>query len=64
MTDKWDANNTIHQELAHKIEIGNGIPEMRSIARAREALKNVGFEIQHEEDLADRPDDVPWYYPL
>ena len=64
MTDKWDASNATHQELAHKIEIGNGIPEMRSIARAREALKSVGFEILHEEDLADRPDDVPWYYPL
>lgn len=64
MTDKWDPSNPSHKELAHKIEIGNGIPEMRSISRSREALKNVGFEIIHEEDLADRPDDVPWYYPL
>ncbi|KAJ3472421.1 hypothetical protein NLI96_g13353 [Meripilus lineatus] len=64
MTDTWDATNPSHKELAHKIEIGNGIPEMRSINSAREALKKVGFEIIHEEDLADRPDEIPWYYPL
>ncbi|KAF7794902.1 hypothetical protein EIP86_006045 [Pleurotus ostreatoroseus] len=64
MTDRWDPAIPEHKELAHQIEIGNGIPEMRPIAKARQALINVGFEILHEEDLAERPDDVPWYYPL
>lgn len=64
MTDKWDPSIPEHKELAHMIEIGNGIPEMRPIAMAREALVKVGFEILHEEDLAERPDEVPWYYPL
>lgn len=64
MTDRWDPAIPEHKELAHQIEIGNGIPEMRPIAKAREALKTVGFEILHEEDLAERPDDVTWYYPL
>lgn len=64
MTDKWDPSIPAQKELAHQIEIGNGIPEMRPIAKAREALVKVGFEIQHEEDLADRPDPVAWYYPL
>lgn len=64
MTDRWDPSIPMHKELAHKIEIGNGIPEMRHIAKARAALKNVGFEILHEEDLAERPDAIPWYYPL
>jgi sterol 24-C-methyltransferase len=64
MTDTWDPSIPAHKELAHDIEIGNGIPEMRSVQKAREALKTVGFEIEHEEDLADRPDEVPWYYPL
>lgn len=64
MTDEWDASNPEHKALAHQIELGNGIPEMRPLRQAREALKNVGFEIEHEEDLADRPDEVPWYYPL
>ena len=64
MTDRWDPAIPEHKELAHKIELGNGIPEMRPIAKSREALVNVGFEIEHEEDLAERPDPVPWYYPL
>ncbi len=37
---------------------------MRSINACRTALQNVGFEILHEEDLADRDDPVRWHYPL
>lgn len=54
MTDEWDPSIPQHKSIAHGIEIGNGIPEMRSIAACRKALKNVGFEILKEEDLADR----------
>jgi sterol 24-C-methyltransferase len=64
MTDAWDPSNPSHKALAHEIEIGNGIPEMRLLRKSREALKSVGFIIEHEEDLAERPDEVPWYYPL
>ena len=64
MTDRWDPAVPAHKELAHQIEIGNGIPEMRPLALAREAVLNVGFELVLEEDLAERPDEVPWYYPL
>lgn len=64
MSDVWDPSIPSHKELAHQIELGNGIPEMRSLASARQALVDVGFQIQHEEDLADRSDEVPWYYPL
>lgn len=64
MTDDWDPSIPEHKALAHQIELGNGIPEMRPLRLARQALKDVGFEIEHEEDLADRADVVPWYYPL
>ncbi|KAG9104866.1 Delta(24)-sterol C-methyltransferase [Ceratobasidium sp. 370] len=64
MTDAWDPSIPEHKDIAHGIEVGDGIPEMRTIKQARQALKNVGFEILHEEDLADRPDPIPWYYPL
>jgi sterol 24-C-methyltransferase len=64
MTDAWDPSIPEHKTLAHEIELGNGIPEMRPLAMAREAIKNVGFELVHEEDLAERDDVVPWYYPL
>ncbi|KAG9041765.1 Delta(24)-sterol C-methyltransferase [Tulasnella sp. UAMH 9824] len=64
MTDAWDPSIPEHKAIAHGIEIGDGIPEMRTRKDARKALVNVGFEIEHEEDLADRPDPIPWYYPL
>ncbi|OCH86498.1 hypothetical protein OBBRIDRAFT_797119 [Obba rivulosa] len=64
MTDAWDPSIPLHKEIAHGIELGNGIPEMRPLKKARDALLAVGFEIEHEEDLAERPDEVPWYYPL
>lgn len=64
MTDKWDPAEPSHVALQHEIELGNGIPEMRPIATARAALQTVGFTLEHDEDLAERPDVVPWYYPL
>ena len=64
MTDSWDPSIPEHKAVAHQIELGNGIPEMRPLRMARQALKTVGFEIEHEEDLAARPDPIPWYYPL
>lgn len=64
MTDDWDPSVPEHKALAHQIELGNGIPEMRPIRKSREALNTVGFQIEHEEDLAARPDVIPWYYPL
>jgi sterol 24-C-methyltransferase len=64
MTDDWDPSIPEHKALAHQIELGNGIPEMRSISKSREALKTVGFRIELEDDLAARPDTIPWYYPL
>jgi sterol 24-C-methyltransferase len=58
MTDAWDASNPAHKKSAHGIEVGDGIAEMRSIKAARNALNAVGFEVLHEEDLADRPDEI------
>jgi len=64
MTDRWDPSIPAHKTLAHEIELGNGIPEMRPWTKARQAFHTVGFDVEHEEDLAERPDAVPWYYPL
>ena len=64
MTDDWDPSIPEHKALAHEIELGNGIPEMRPLSKSRDALKTVGFNVEHEEDLAERPDEVKWYYPL
>ncbi|EDO17649.1 hypothetical protein Kpol_1004p23 [Vanderwaltozyma polyspora DSM 70294] len=64
MTDKYDASNPEHRKIAYEIELGDGIPKMFECQVARDALKNVGFDIIVDEDLADQDDEVPWYYPL
>jgi len=64
MTDAWDPSVASHKKISHGIEVGDGIAEMRTIKQARQALKTVGLELLHEEDLADRPDKIKWYYPL
>lgn len=58
MTDRYDPSVPYHRKISHGIELGNGIPEMRKIDNARQALKTVEFEILHDEDLADRPDEI------
>lgn len=64
MTDIYDKSNAEHRRVAHGIEVGDGIPEMRDIKVTRAALKEVGFSIERDEDLADNDDPLPWYYPL
>jgi sterol 24-C-methyltransferase len=64
MTDDWDPSHPEHKKVAHEIELGNGIPEMRPLAQARAAIKSVGFEVEVDEDLAERDDAITWYYPL
>lgn len=64
MTDRYDESNPEHRKIAYEIELGDGIPKMFSATVAREALRNVGFEIVENRDLADEDDEIPWYYPL
>jgi sterol 24-C-methyltransferase len=64
MTERWDPSIPEHKALAHEMALGYGIPEMRPVHKIRGALKTVGFQIEHEEDLAERPDAIPWYYRL
>lgn len=46
MTDQWDASNPEHKRIAHAIEIGDGIAEMRNAKNAYDALVSTGFESQ------------------
>lgn len=64
MTDKYDETNEEHRKIAYGIEVGDGIPKMYKKEVADKALKNVGFEILYENDLADNNDEIPWWYPL
>ncbi|KAK4619475.1 Sterol 24-C-methyltransferase [Fulvia fulva] len=64
MTDKYNNDDLHHREIRLGIEEGDGISNMEKIEVALEAMKAAGFELEEHEDLADRPDELPWYWPL
>ncbi|KAM7220624.1 sterol 24-C-methyltransferase erg-4 [Rhypophila decipiens] len=64
MTDDYDKDNLEHRDIRLAIEVGNGISNMVPISEGVNAMKNVGFELLHHEDLANRGDSIPWYWPI
>lgn len=64
MTDNYDNDNPRHREIRLGIEQGDGISNMVKVSEGLHAIQAAGFELLHHEDLAERPDVVPWYYPL
>ncbi|OMO71432.1 Methyltransferase type 11 [Corchorus olitorius] len=63
ITDSFDPMNQEHQRIKGEIELGNGLPDIRSMGQCLEALKLAGFEVICENDLAvDSP--LPWYLPM
>ncbi|KAI1924226.1 Delta(24)-sterol C-methyltransferase [Ophidiomyces ophidiicola] len=64
MTDKFDASNDEHRAIRLGIERGNGIVNMPTRTEAIEAMEAAGFVLEYEDDLAARPDPIPWYYPI
>lgn len=64
MTDDYDATNPRHREICHGIEVGDGISQMVKISEGLRAIKAAGFELEFHEDLAQRDDEIPWWYPL
>ncbi|KAF7138512.1 hypothetical protein RHSIM_Rhsim07G0057400 [Rhododendron simsii] len=63
MTDSFDPHNQEHQNIKAEIELGNALPDIRSTGQCFEAVKQAGFEVIWDKDLAaDSP--VPWYLPL
>lgn len=64
MTEKYDNDNLHQREIRLGIEQGDGISNMDTIPVALKAIKDAGFELIHNEDLADREDPAPWYWPL
>ena len=64
MTDKYDDDNPHDRDIRLGIEQGNGISNMEKIEVAVKAIRAAGFDLELNEDLADRPDERPWYWPL
>ncbi|XP_024395494.1 cycloartenol-C-24-methyltransferase 1 [Physcomitrium patens] len=63
ITDAYNPGNKDHKRIKEEIELGNGLPDIRSTRQVLQALKDAGFEILMEEDLA-KHSQVPWYQPL
>nr|XP_023916352.1 cycloartenol-C-24-methyltransferase-like isoform X2 [Quercus suber]POF05666.1 cycloartenol-c-24-methyltransferase [Quercus suber] len=63
ITDSFDPLNQEHQRIKGEVELGNGLPGIRSMGQCLEALKVAGFEIIWEEDVAVNSP-LPWYLPL
>ncbi|KAL4787617.1 S-adenosyl-L-methionine-dependent methyltransferase [Aspergillus varians] len=64
MTDEYDNDNQEHRAIRLGIEQGDGISNMVKVSEGLAAIKDAGLELLHNEDLADRSDAIPWYYPL
>lgn len=45
MTDAFDPENSEHQKCKKGIEIGNGLPDIRTCRQVAEALEAAGFEV-------------------
>ncbi|KAF7552392.1 hypothetical protein G7Z17_g4351 [Cylindrodendrum hubeiense] len=65
MTDKYDNERLDHRRIRLDIEQGDGIAQMFKIEDGLAAMRDAGFELQVNEDLADDEDSsAPWYWPL
>lgn len=45
MTDNFDPRNKNHQKIKAEVELGGGLPDIRTISQCLEALKLAGFEV-------------------
>lgn len=64
MTDKYDTNNPDHQRMKKDIEVGNGLPDIIDTRACLKAMKDAGFEVITESDLATVSNVQPWETPL
>ncbi|KAG0547072.1 hypothetical protein BDA96_01G048000 [Sorghum bicolor] len=60
LTDRFDPNNGKHLAIKAEIELGDGLPDIRTTRQCVQAMKDAGFEVICAKDLAqDFP--CPWY---
>ncbi|KAH8702824.1 sterol 24-C-methyltransferase [Phaeosphaeriaceae sp. PMI808] len=64
LTDNFDPSDPSHAAIRLSIERGNGIPSLQTKTVARTAMQNAGFELIVADDLAEKKDALPWWYPI
>jgi len=60
LTAAYNEGDSAHRACKHDILLGNGLPDLRPAAECLQALKDVGFQVEAEYDLAPQSD-IPWY---
>jgi len=67
MTDAYDKENADHNRIKKQIEEGDGLPDICHTSVCLDALKESGFEVLHQRDMADAfigKGGKPWMLPL
>jgi len=69
LTDKYNPNDPVHRDVKHRIELGDGLPEMESTTKVLEAIKAAGFVVEESFDVIQQFEEspiksIPWYEPL
>ncbi|WIA20814.1 hypothetical protein OEZ86_004745 [Tetradesmus obliquus] len=62
-TDLYDPTNPNHKSIMAEIELGNGLPDVRTTKQTLEALQKAGFELVDSADLALSAD-ITWWDPV
>lgn len=62
-TDAYDPEDARHREIMAEIELGNGLPDVRTTKQTLASLRAAGFEVLDAADLALTAD-VPWWDPV
>jgi hypothetical protein len=47
LTDRFDPNNGKHLAIKAEIELGDGLPDIRTTRQCVQAMKDAGFEVPH-----------------
>ncbi|KAL9120921.1 MAG: hypothetical protein Q9187_002528 [Circinaria calcarea] len=64
LTPSYSPLNPAHRSIRHRIELGDGIPHLVTQSEALAAMCTAGFTLTRQDDLANKRDRVPWWYPL
>ena len=65
LTGRFDPDNPRHQQIKSDLEVGGALPDIAFPHQVDDALRQVGFELLENEDLAEKAGSgIPWYQPL
>ncbi len=65
LSPTYDASNPEHRDIKKKIEIGNGLPDIRTTDAIVATLREAGFEVLATKDTTVFADaETPWYRVL